>query len=109
MTGYKLVILPEAERDIREIKKYVVKRFGQTTWTETFLTLKDSMNILRDFPESGNLPAELEQFEIMGFKEVVSGANRIIYNITNKQVVIHLVADSKRDMVALLTKRLFRL
>jgi hypothetical protein len=44
----------------------VVKRFSRATWTETFQTLKNSMQILRDFAASGDIPAELEQFEIMG-------------------------------------------
>ena len=109
MKGYAIRVTPEAEQDIQQIKNYVVKRFGRATWTETFQTLKNSMQILRDFPESGDIPAELEQFEIMGYREVVSGQNRIIYNIINQQVVIYLVADTRRDLVAILNKRLFRM
>lgn len=109
MKGYAIRVTPEAEQDIQEIKKYVVKRFGRATWIETFQILKNSMQVLRDFPESEDIPAELEQFEIMGYREVVSGQNRIIYNIINQQVVIYLVADTRRDLVAILNKRLFRM
>jgi hypothetical protein len=42
------------------------------------------------------------------YRQVVSGMNRIIYEIRQDAVFIHAVVDVRRDMVSLLTKRLLR-
>ena len=42
------------------------------------------------------------------YRQVVSGLNRIIYEVRQDTIYIHIIVDSRRDMNALLTRRLLR-
>ncbi|SAL76741.1 Plasmid stabilization system protein [Caballeronia peredens] len=101
-----VVILPAAEADIRDIRRYVVKKFGKADWQARYQKLKQSVATLQEFPESGKVPEELSDFNPDGYREVVSGQNRVIYNFTKEIIFVHVVADTRRDMKTLLQKRL---
>jgi toxin ParE1/3/4 len=104
----RVVILPGAEQDMRDIKRYTRKKFGDETWSETYSKFKRTINHLKDYPQSGSIPEELEDFNPLGYREAVSGMNRIIYSVENGVLYLHVVTDVRRDMKALLAKRFLR-
>jgi toxin ParE1/3/4 len=55
------------------------------------------------------VPAELEGFFGDSFRQVLSGRNRIIYQVRDDTVFLHLVADTRRDLPALLQRIVLRL
>lgn len=60
------------------------------------------------FPQSGYVPAELLDFGGLNFREALSGQNRVVYEVRDDTIYIHVVTDTRRDLRTLLQKRLLR-
>lgn len=105
---HRVVILESAEDDIREIRRYVVSQFGQSTWSRTWSILKQTIRQLADFPDSGGRVDELRELNMIQFRQAISGANRVVYQIADDTVYVHVVCDSRMDLTALLHRRLLR-
>jgi len=106
--SYSIVILESAEQDLQEIKHYVTQRFSLKAWKKTSTQLKSTLKKLQQFPYSGNIPPEISMFELHQFQQMVCDMNRIIYEIRQDQIIIHMIVDVRRDMKSLLMKRLMR-
>ncbi|RIZ65338.1 MAG: type II toxin-antitoxin system RelE/ParE family toxin [Methylococcales bacterium] len=104
----KVVILESAEQDLKELKAYLSKHFSLTTWQETFGKLKKSIRVLNDYPYSGTIPEEFERLNISQYRQIISGMNRIIYEVRQDILYIHIIVDARRDLKALLIRRLLR-
>ncbi|MFM0061401.1 type II toxin-antitoxin system RelE/ParE family toxin [Paraburkholderia phytofirmans] len=102
-------ILPTARIGIDELRSYVVRTFGWETWRQTSAQLQETITHIRQFPASGHLPVELEGFIEDGFRQALSGKNRIIYQVRDDTLFVHLVVDVRRDLRSLLQKIVFRL
>ena len=61
---------------------------------------------LADLPNRGSQPHELMEFGNRAFREVPCKPYRIIYRVYDREVVVLLIADGRRDMRALLARRL---
>ena len=105
----KYRILPTARIGIDELRSYVVRTFGWETWRQTSAHLQETITQIRQFPESGHVPAELEGFVDETFRQALSGKNRIIYQVREDVLYVHLVCDARRDLQALLQRIVLRL
>lgn len=105
---YEIVILESAEQDLRDLRSYLLKQFGRAVWLESFGEIKMVIDHLKTFPFSGVIPDELESINLAQFRQVMSGKNRIVYEVRQNVIFVHLIADSRRDMQTLLTRRLLR-
>ncbi len=77
--------------------------------TEYVLDNLESLIVsLEKVPERGHYPPELSVQGIKEFKEVVLNPYRAIYEIFGSKVIVHLCVDGRRDMKALLDRRLIR-
>ncbi len=102
------VFLKSAEQDVKELKHYTVNNFGKETWQATLGRLRDSINTLQNHPHTGKIPDELTALDPPQYRQIISGMNRIIYEIRQKTIYIHVVCDSRRDMQGLLNRRVLR-
>jgi toxin ParE1/3/4 len=91
----KVVILEAAEVDLQELRRYIVK-------------IKESIRNLAAFPYLGAIPPELEALHLTQYRQLLSGKNRIIYEVRGETVYVHIVVDMRRDMTSLLLQRLVR-
>ncbi len=76
-------------------------------WELLMADPKDLLS-LEESPERGHYPPELSIQGIKEFKEVIFKPYRAIYEITGRKVIVHLCVDGRRDMRALLERRLIR-
>jgi toxin ParE1/3/4 len=104
----RVVLLASAEHDLKELRRYIVKVFSVATWKNTYDKLKKSIGHLPDFPLLGGIPEELEALNSTQYRQILSGRNRIIYEIRQDTVFIHVIVDIRRDMVSFLMTRLVR-
>jgi len=104
----KIVILASAEQDIKELRVYFIKQFSISTWQDTLGNLKKSIRVLSDFPYSGAIPEEFERLNISQYRQIISGMNRIIYEVRQDILYIHIIVDARRDLKTLLIRRLLR-
>lgn len=106
--AFRVLMLKSAENDLKELKAYVSKNFSVETWGVTYAKLKEAIRNLQEFPQAGVIPEELEKLNLTQFRQVLSGMNRIIYEVRQDMIYIHMVVDARRDMRSLLTRRLLR-
>jgi toxin ParE1/3/4 len=107
--SFQVVFLNSAKLDLQELKAYITKNFGQETWQASYGKLKEAVHGLEDFPLKGKVPEEIQSLNLTQYRQVISGMNRVIYEIRQQTVFIHIVCDTRKDMRSLLTKRLLRI
>lgn len=106
--GLKIVILESAEHDLKDLRSYVVKNFSSDAWQDNYTKLKESIRNLKTFPLAGGIPDEIAKLNLSQYRQLVSGQNRIVYEVRQDRIYIHMIVDVRRDMHALLTRRLLR-
>ena len=89
----KIVILASAEQDLQELRAYLVKNFSAATWHVTYRELKQAIRHLARFPLMGGIPEALESLQLVQYRQVLSGKNRIIYEVRGDTVFVHLIVD----------------
>lgn len=104
----KVHFLPGAEEDLRDLRRYILRAFGNLTWQESYQKIKESVRLLRETPEIGSVPEELIDLQFDHYRQLVSGRNRILYEIRADAIYIHIICDDRRDMRSLLGRRLVR-
>jgi toxin ParE1/3/4 len=105
---HPVVILESAEDDIREIRRCVLSQCGQIAWSQTYSILKQTIRRLADSPDPGSRVDELRELNMTRFRQAISGSNRVIYQIADETVYVHIVCDSHIDLMSLLHRRLLR-
>ncbi len=63
---------------------------------------------LSEHPQRGSFPKELLEIGIREYREVFFKPYRIIYRVTVNNVYVLVITDGRRDMRALLERRLLR-
>jgi toxin ParE1/3/4 len=104
----KVVILESAEHDLKELRSYIVRNFSLKTWQNTYDRIKEAIRNLKTFPFTGSIPEEIEKLNPSQYRQVISGMNRIIYEVRQDTLYIHIIVDGRRDLTSLLTRRLLR-
>ncbi|MET3496874.1 type II toxin-antitoxin system RelE/ParE family toxin [Variovorax boronicumulans] len=102
----KVVFLRSAEADLKDLKRYLLKNFGADTWAASYKKIKQSVAMIEAHPQAGRVPEELENLNTAQYRQVISGMNRIIYELRVDVAYIHVVCDTRRDLQGLLTRRL---
>jgi toxin ParE1/3/4 len=99
-------LLASAQQDLKDIRHYVTKRFGPQSWKDCSAAMKASIQTILAFPEGGTIPDELVDLHLAQYRQAISGMNRIIYEVRDDTVYIHVICDTRRDMRSLLARRL---
>ena len=106
MRRYPVVVSVEAERDLDDIASYIA---GHDLIDQAiFVTarIERAVSALAPFPARGPHPKELLEYGNRDFREVFFKPYRIIYRVLPDRVVVVLIADGRRDMHALMNRRL---
>lgn len=106
--GFKVVIIESAEQDLKELRAYIVKNFSVDTWRTSYSDIKGVIRNLQNFPQAESIPEEIEKLNLTQYRQVLSGMNRVIYEVRQDLIYIHIVVDTRRDMNSLLIRRLVR-
>ena len=101
-----VVFLKSAESDLKDLRRYIVKNFGSRAWEGSYRKIKDAVALIRSHPESGAIPDELSKVGLLQYRQLVSGMNRIVYELRGDAAYVHLVCDVRRDVQSMLTRRL---
>lgn len=104
----EVVILKSAKADLHDLRGCLTRQFSHDVWLERYAGIKAAIDNLKTFPFSGTVPEALERINLTQYRQALSGKNRIIYEVRQNRVFVHLVADVRRDMKTLLTRRLLR-
>lgn len=106
---HRVVLLASAEQDLKDLRAYLLKNFSSDTWASSYALIKHTIRQLQHFPQAGTIPDELEKLHLAQYRQALAGMNRIIYEVRQEVIYVHMNVDVRRDMKSLLTRRLLRL
>ena len=105
--NYKTIISRFAEDDLFVILDYY-KSINFEFAKQLLGSIEDKIKKLKSFPKQGRIVPELEQQNIIDYRELIEGNYRIIYAIHENTVIVHTIIDSRRNLEDLIIKKLMR-
>lgn len=105
-SGYAVLLTQGAEQDLESIYDYIADFDCPANADHVLDQLMEVVKSLTLFPERGNYPKELAALGIKDFRQTSFKPYRVIYRIIDRQVIIYLIVDGRRDMQSLLARRL---
>ncbi len=104
----KVYFLPGAEEDLKELRRYILRAFGEPAWLESYRKIKDSVRLLQEATKAGSVPEELIDLQFDHYRQHLCGKNRFLHEIREDALYVHIICDNRRDMRSLLGRRLVR-
>ena len=104
--AFSVVLTDDALRDLDDICGYIAEHDAQRSADYVLDSVEKALAGLAELPERGRHPRELADLGITEFREIFFKPYRLIYRIEKRRVVVHLIADGRRDMQSLLSRRL---
>lgn len=95
-----------AEDDLERLYDYLAEQGSPAIADALLGAVLKKIDALERFPHRGNVPKELAELGIRNFRQLVLSPYRIIYRVIAQEVFVLLIADGRRDMQALLERRL---
>ncbi|CAN5182952.1 type II toxin-antitoxin system RelE/ParE family toxin [soil metagenome] len=106
MKRYTVELTEHALLDLDDIADYIASRDGEERAEHVARGIEKIYASLALFPNRGAYARELLEIGNRNFREVHFKPYRIIYRVYDHKVVVFLIADGRRDMQTLLTRRL---
>lgn len=103
---YEVLITQGAERDLEDLYDHIAEFDSPEKADYVLSRLLEVAERLATFPDRGPHPRELQALGIREYRQTFFKPYRLIYRVIGKQVFIYLVADGRRDMQSLLSRRL---
>jgi toxin ParE1/3/4 len=96
----------DAERDLEEIYSYIAEHDSRASADRVLERLVQATETHRTSPDRGSYVNELRSLGISEYRQIFFKPYQLIYRMHAKQVIVYVVADGRRDMGLLLTRRL---
>ncbi|RLB70381.1 MAG: plasmid stabilization protein [Deltaproteobacteria bacterium] len=106
-TPFKVHWAEVAEEDLKDIILHIAEDSPRNA-RSIFEKLKKQASDLTCFPEKGRIVPELHDQGIFLYRELISTPWRIIYRISDNNVYVLSVIDSRQNSEDILLKRLVR-
>jgi toxin ParE1/3/4 len=103
---YTVRVAAAVERDLSDIYDYIATASSAAQAERVLDRLRDDVLSLAKSPNRGSWPPELLALGLRDFRQLVSRPYRIFYRVSEQQVMVLLIADTRRDMLPLLERRL---
>ena len=103
---YDVEITAGAEADLRHIFEYLIAEGAANAASRLLDTLLARAAKLETFPRRGSIPDDLILPEAGEFRQLVEPPYRLIYEVEERRVLVHLIAHGRQDLRELLSRRL---
>jgi toxin ParE1/3/4 len=103
---HRVELARSATADLADIVEWIARNDSVENAVYVLDQIQAKTNSLAQQPERGAVPLELRSLGVDKYREVFFKPYRIIYHVKDKRVIINLIADGRRDMTALLQRRL---
>ncbi len=103
---FDVLLTAGAEQDLEAIYDYICEFDAVASANAVLDALMAVVEGLSHAPERGSYPQELLGLGIKEYRQRFFKPYRVIYRVAGSQVIIHLIADGRRDMGTLLARRL---
>ena len=106
--SFLVQLTDDAARDLEEIRDYIDRHDSPSRTDHVLGRLEKAFSNLSEHPQRGSYPKELLDIGIREYREVFFKPYRIIYRINENNVYVLVIVDGRRDMRALLERRLLQ-
>jgi toxin ParE1/3/4 len=103
---YHVLLTDDAVRDLEELYEFIRDHDSPEKAEYVLDKIEKVFSSLAEFPDRGVYPKELSVLGIRDYREIFFKPYRIIYRTIGKSVYVLLITDGRRDMPALLSRRL---
>ena len=103
---FAVQLTDDATRDLEEIVDYISRQDATGSAEYVLERIEQAFQASSALPERGSYPRELLDLGIRKYREVFFKPYRIIYRVRGDGVYVMVIADGRRDMRALLERRL---
>lgn len=103
---YEVFLTEGAEQDFESIHDYIAEFDSPGRADHVLDQILAAAERLASFPERGSHPKELLALGMREYRQTALKPYRVIYRVIGTRVYIYLIADGRRDMPALLARRL---
>jgi toxin ParE1/3/4 len=104
--SYEVRLTDHAVRDLDELFAYIARSDSLKSAEHVLSHIETALGKLVKQPHRGAYPPELSALGIREYREVFFKPYRIIYRVIGKTAFVYLIVDGRRDMQALLRRRL---
>ncbi len=104
--SFRVELTHDANADLNRLADYLAHHQTLEQAAYVIAQLEAVIARLASYPERGAHPPELLALGIREYRQVFFKPWRIIYRVIGRRVVVLLIADGRRDMLALLGERL---
>ena len=106
MKEYVVYLTDDALKDIEEIVGYIADHDTPEKAAHVLHQFEKTLDSLRTSPDRGAIPRELQALGMRDYREIFFKPYRVIYKVWDEGVYVYLVVDGRRDLQALLQRRL---
>ncbi len=103
---FEVLLTQGAEQDLEAIYDYICEFDGVASANYVLDGLMEFVENLSRLPERGSYPKELVSLGIKEYRQTFFKPYRVIYRVADNKVIIYLIVDGRRDMQAVLARRL---
>ena len=103
---FDMIWLYSAERDLNDLADYIAEHDSPNMAEYVVAKILDATAVLALHPNAGAYVKELESIGNREYRQVFFKPYRVIYRVAGRKVFIYIVADGRRDLQALLSRRL---
>jgi toxin ParE1/3/4 len=103
---YEVVLTRGAEQDLESIYNYIAEFDCVENANRVLDRLTSAAQGLAQFPARGSCLNELGALGIKAYRQVWFKPYKLIYRVLGDQVVVYMIVDSRRDLQAMLVRRL---
>jgi len=104
--NYAIRITSGACRDLEDIHTWIAENDSIESADRVLECLWEAAESVAALPSRGTRPKELPHGMEAEFRQVFFKPYRVIYEVRRSEVVIHLIADERRNLHSLLLRRL---
>jgi toxin ParE1/3/4 len=104
--AFRVLLTDDAVRDLEQICEYIAEHDSAKSANHVLDRIEEVVQSLATMPDRGHFPAELLSLGIREYGEVFFKPYRIVYRVVDDAVYVYLIADGRRDMQAVLARRL---
>jgi toxin ParE1/3/4 len=105
---FQVFLTDDAARDLEDLYDFIEKHDAPGKADHVLERIEKGFTSLSENPQRGTYPKELLAIGLREYREIYFKPYRIIYRVTAETVYVMVIADGRRDMQALLQRRLLQ-
>jgi toxin ParE1/3/4 len=103
---FEVLLTEDAGSGLEELYDHIAEHDAPSKADYVLDRIEKVMETLATFPERGSYPKELLALGIREYRQPFFKPYRVIYRVIGERVYVYLIVDGRRDMQALLQRRL---